>query len=461
VKRLYKITTVMLCTVMLAMSFAGCANKATMNQNSEVKTVHIWSLNSHSKGIMNELVSTYNSTIGKEKGINIVYEVKENNFNQTLDLAIASNQAPEIFNQTGIQQQAENGVIAAIEDMPGGSNFLEKYHDYLIKNFNTYNGKNYSVPYSITTMGLAYNKEMFKRKGIVDANGEAKPPLTYDEMRADAKLLTDTSKQEYGIAMPLKWDGFFSYDIVRTAVASVGYELFDPTKGEYNLDGLKPILNMYMGIKNDKSYFPGADGLDNDPARAQFSEGRIGMKISESWDVGVFNDQFPAKMDWGVAPLPVANADVRYKQFLDCGSVYNINKKTLDNAGADKVMNVYEWINSDEVIKELYKAGMNIPYNPDIVKDVKLDNPKHGWEDFCRLGKISASAPGGVPIDISGEKDAKAVFYEEIWAGKISIDDAIKDLNTRYNIGMKKKLHGDSTIKLDDYINKAWDSRLK
>ncbi|UKI35906.1 MAG: hypothetical protein L6V93_17925 [Clostridiales bacterium] len=62
-------------------------------------------------------------------------------------------------------------------------------------------------------------------------------------------------------------------------------------------------MEAIMQIKSDGSYYPGAEGIDNDPARARFAEGNIGMKIGYSWDVGVLNDQFPCKNATGVLHL--------------------------------------------------------------------------------------------------------------------------------------------------------------
>jgi len=98
--------------------------------------------------------------------------------------------------------------------------------------------------------------------------------------------------------------------ILHAAVPSSGSEGFDPKTGKFDYSVLKPVLETVMGIKEDGSFYPGAEGLDNDPARARFAEGNIGMKFAWSWDVGVFNDQFAAKCDWGVAPIPVEDKNI-------------------------------------------------------------------------------------------------------------------------------------------------------
>jgi ABC-type glycerol-3-phosphate transport system substrate-binding protein len=56
-------------------------------------------------------------------------------------------------------------------------------------------------PYSGYIMGLFYNKKLFKSAGIVDKNGEAKPPETWDEFVTDAVKLTNKKKNISGFGI--------------------------------------------------------------------------------------------------------------------------------------------------------------------------------------------------------------------------------------------------------------------
>lgn len=97
---------------------------------------------------------------------------------------------------------------------------------------------------------------MFKEAGIVDENGEAKPPHTYDELREDAKKLTNAQKGKYGIVLPFKWSAFFDNDVRALMQSDVGNIGYDPVKGTYDYSAMKPIMEMYTGIRDDGSYFP-------------------------------------------------------------------------------------------------------------------------------------------------------------------------------------------------------------
>ncbi len=142
----------------------------------------------------------------------------------------------------------------------------------------------------------------------------------------------------------------------------------DALSGKYDFSVLKPIYDMYVGIKADSSLYPGAETLDNDAARALFAERNIGMKLAGSYDVGVFNSQFVAKCNWGVAPYPVANEGDRYKQYMGMGGYFALTSKAVEEFGEEDSFAIYKFFHSDDMLKALYQKGMVLPYDYDIVK---------------------------------------------------------------------------------------------
>ncbi len=433
---LNKAAVIAAATMLVASMFAGCG-KTAEEVAEGVTEIHVWSGERHSKIALTKLVEEYNKTVGAEKGIKIVYEVKEADLAKNIELALQSGQAPEIFQGGSLAKNVESGYIAALDDLPGGKELVEKYQPFLRDFYNRYDGKTYNLPYGATTNGIVYNKDMFKKAGIVDEKGEAKPPKTWAEMREYAKKLTNDKNNEYGIIYELKEAGFFGNNVEITSAASAGHLAYNPAKGEYDYGAYKAAMETLLGIKEDKSYMPGAESLDNDRARARFSEGNIGMKFAYSFDVGVYNDQFPAKCDWGVAPMPVADENDTYKQYYDLGSGYSVNATVLGSDIAEKVMEAYKWLNSDELFVELYKQCMYIPYNADIVKGVKISNPKKGWEDFRNIMEISVLAPVNRKKDITGFPKPEEDFVNLVWPGDMSVDDFIAKHNKIANDGIK------------------------
>lgn len=433
-KKTKRIAAAILCVAMVVSALASCGNKGT-SQTGGADTVRIWTGDSHSKVTMNRIISDFNSGKGKEMGVKIDYSAKDGDYGQQLEMALASDQAPEMFNWGGwCDTYAEKGYITALDDMPGGKEYIDSYDKQYMTSILKYKDKTYKVPFYVTTVGLVYNKDLFEKYGIVDEKGEALPPQTFEEVREYAKKLTNPEEKEYGIVLPLKNDWFVGTDVEGLLLSSAGKGAFDPVTGKYDFEGLKPIFDMYMGIKEDKSYFPGAEGLTDDPARAQFSQGSIGMKLSASYDVAVFTEQFPATCDWGVAPMPVADINNCYKQRTSSSGYLVINSKATEKFAPEKLMDVFKWFHGEEVLTELYKDCMAIPYDYSMVKDVKLSKELPNWSTFCSFTDISTPIIIIEPkIDLSGKKNSTAIFMQDIWTGNMTSDEAVQELNKTYN----------------------------
>ena len=412
-----------LCTCLAGGMLAGCGGKKA---SGDVETVTFWSVNAHSKGTYERLVKEFNETTGKEIGVAIDYQIKEGgSFTQNLELALANGTAPDLFTSGNISNLAPENKIVAIDDLPGGPELIEKYKDNLTEFMHTFDGKTYSLPYGNTVQGLIYNKDMFKAAGIVDENGEAKPPVTYAEMIEVAKKLTNPDKREYGIILPFKWSGWASSDIVSPARASFGHKGFDPKTGTWDFAILEPVINAYYQMQQDGSVYPGGEGIENDTARAMFAAGGVGMKIGFSFDVGVLNDQFPAEIDWGVAPLPVLDANDTYKQESSVGGSCLINADALNHLSGEQLLKVVEFFVSDYFVQEAYKDCVDLPLSFDTVKDVVLENPKHGWEDFAKLTSISANWYVEPEIDKTAFDSLDVVILRDAMSGKMSAKEVL------------------------------------
>lgn len=441
---------------MLAGVLSGCGGGDTpTGKTGGAETITVWTDSASTKEVMNELIQNYNNTEGKEKGIQIDYQVYGDNYTQMLDLAISSDQQPELFKAQGgvLETYASSGKVMSIEDLPGGQEYLKKFDGLLTHTDHIFGGKTYAVPYSVNTVGLLYNKDLFKKAGIVDENGEAKPPVTWDELCEDAKKITNPQEKVYGIALPLKWEAYYDWEMRFPFFSTVGDDFFNHKSGKFDFASYKPALEWLLQIKNDNSYFPGAEGLDNDTARAQFAEGRVGMKFGAVWDVGVFNDQFVAKMDWGVAPMPKAEADSPNLQFALSTSNLCVGS-TASKKDLSKVMAVFDWMHSDEVLAKLYEESMVIPYDPKIMEKAEREPNQKGWKEFAALLDVSKNVTLQPNLKIEGI-DYKQVF-SKIWVGELGIDEGLADLDTRYNAALDKAV-ADGSVDLQQYSDPNFD----
>lgn len=446
------------CAIAASM-LGGCGGK----QAADVQEVQVWSHNSHSKDFMKTKIDEFNDTKGKDLGVKLVYTVKESDIQQTAEMAYASDQGPDFISQIDIEKNRASGNIIAIDDIKGGKEWIESTYDpstYERSAFKGSDGKVYKLPFDVITFGLIYNKDMFKKYGIVDENGEPTPPETFEEMREYAKRMTNPAEEDYGIIMPMKWGGFVSTDVLSLLYSSTGMGEFNCVEGKFDFSGAKPILEMYYGMIQDNSVFPGGESLDNDTARAYFAERNIGMKFAGSYDVGVFNTQFKAKCDWGVAPYPVADKNQKYKQYMMAGGGYAVSKKAVEKFGDEACLEILKFLYSDDLNKELYEAGMGLGYKPEIAESAKSNNNLKGWEAFSNLVSISTGGYDSAKAELTGERNASQVILEDVLTGNVSIDDAIADLNTRYNAAMKKYYENNPDKNFNKLIKKDWNIKL-
>lgn len=447
----------------IVLSLTCCGNREA--NHMEPRTITVWTNNYHDKTFVLEKVSQWNSTVGKEKNIRIEYQVKDN-LEAALQMAMVSGEAPDMFPILGsnLEQYVDSGWIVAIEDMPGGEELISRFDGMLSYNKHTYGGKTYTLPNSATTYGLVYNKDMFVAAGLVDEAGEAKPPETLDELREYARILTNPSQNEYGIVFPAKYGDWFSDDVLKPATGSSRCFGYDPVTGEYDYSSLVDMMTTIMNIKADGSCLPGADGIDNDPARSRFAEGGIGMYFSASYDYSVFTTQFPVRFHWGVAPYPVRDRENARKQFMAYNRYLGIHQASVEKVGADALMEVYRWFYSEEMMSEAYARGINLPTDKELILSAPIDEDKIQWQEYAALQDVSAATPMQMPYDITGQRTPAEIWQEDIWSGKVAIEDipaACEEMSDIMNQGVEnyQNLHPD--FDPSQLVVKAWEETSK
>ncbi|MBO5059505.1 MAG: extracellular solute-binding protein [Clostridia bacterium] len=447
-----KKTRQILCAALAAMmtlSIASCGTTETSGGN-KIEKITVWSNAAGTKDVLEKLVQEYNENEGKEKGIMIEYTVHGGDYAQTLDMAFANDRAPDMMNIQGERRNyVDKGYLMPIDDLPGMDEFLAKYDEETLTRF-AVDGRIYSVPTQVTAVGLIYNKDLFKKAGIVDENGEAKPPRTWAEMVDAAKKITDVPNKVYGIALPMKWGGYWSWDFQKPMFSATGKYTYDHANDVYDYSLYKEPLEYLLQIKEDKSFYPGPEGLDNDPARAQFAEGFVGMKFAASWDVSVLTNQFPAKCDWGVAPVPAINEEAIGKYYYESADecALDVSSKAREK-DPEKISEVYRFFNSDEVLTRLYEEGCIIPYRSECITNATKISDAKGWVEFGEIATKSKAVQGWVSLKLEGESDKDAL--NKVWYGTMTVDEFIADRNKIWNDAYQKALAEGTVERLEEY----------
>src|SRR4051794_7436936 len=129
-----------------------------------------------------------------------------------------------------------------------------------------------SVPLYGLSYGLFYNKKLFQQAGI------SSPPKTWTEFVADAKKLTDPSKDQWGVAVEgasVTENAHWAFILSRQN----GGNLFDGTKPTFDSPAVVKGVKDYVDLLGeDKVANPSnAQYSDGTQALGQFTKGKTGM----------------------------------------------------------------------------------------------------------------------------------------------------------------------------------------
>jgi len=367
-------------------------------------------------------------------------------YNNVLLLALQNGDGPDIYaDGIELQQLVDMNYAAPLNDLMSDE-MAERVSTMLQVGNNWIGGNWYSLPFRGYNFRLVWNKDLFEAAGL----DPEKAPVSYDEVIEYAKKITEYGQsqdpQKYGFMLPTGED--WIWWIYGSQMARVnGQNYYDYNTGVFDWSVYEPVMKLYMQMQEDGSLFPGGTSMQNDPARAQFAAGNVGMILAASWDIGVFNDQFPCECEWGVAPLPTVDGEFHgYSQF-DAGSYLLINGAS-DDAHRQAAMTFYEYLLSEETLVEYYEGGYGIPVYEGIAEKATSVPDRAGFAGFADVS-IDRMYPYEAPVAIEGDGYGKVM--NSVLTGTVSMEDAFKDLNERYNAAVEKGV-ADGDFVLEDYM---------
>ncbi|MEU0089903.1 extracellular solute-binding protein [Kribbella sp. NPDC006257] len=201
-------------------------------------------------------------------------------------------------------------------------------------------GRIYGVPFEAFSVGLAYNRALFKQAGL----DPDKPPTNWDEVRQYAKQITEkTGKAGYAQLTKDNTGGW----MLTTMTYSMGgtVQSDDGKKSTFNDAPTKKALQLLKDMRWTDNTM-GTNFLYNqEEARQDFAAGKIGMimQAPDAYDMCVKNfGMKPA--DFGEGALPQDGGPFGT---LTGGSIKMINPKSTKN----EIVAALKWIKSQEFDK--------------------------------------------------------------------------------------------------------------
>ncbi|MFB8440977.1 extracellular solute-binding protein [Streptomyces niveus] len=161
-----------------------------------------------------------------------------------------------------------------------------------------YDGKTYAVPQVIDSLGIFYNKKLFKDAGV-------EVPQTIDELKTVSKTIKDKTGKT---GMYLRGDDAYWF---LSFLYGEGGDLVDAKGKTVTVDspaGVKAMEVVKDLVDSGAAKTDATDGWEN--MQAAFKGGDVAMMINGPWAIAdtYAGPQFKDKANLGVAPVPAGSA---------------------------------------------------------------------------------------------------------------------------------------------------------
>lgn len=289
-----------------------------------------------------QLVAPFTAETGTEVE---VVAIPWDSIDEKLTTSVASGAGPDIV-QIGLSKLrtfADAGALLPLDELlatyPGLA--PENFADGVAGKATAVAGQIVSVPW------ISDTRVLFYRKDILEAAGIANPPGTWDQLRADAKVLTGRGEGQYGYYIP-QWDS--SLPVVMTW--DQGGDIIDAEGNvDFNTPAFAAAVDLYAGLHADGSVPKNGD-FDQTQG---FISGIAPMLVSGPYLAKAIAGSAP-ELDgkWGVTTLPKAAAGTSLFAGSNLGVWFNTDQQ-------DDSLKLLEFLSKPATQVEWFKLNGELP----------------------------------------------------------------------------------------------------
>lgn len=211
---------------------------------------------------------------------------------QALQLAVRSNQAPDVFNVPTGGAATLASLHAAKWFAPLDPSFVfDKpfQKETLAEGFTRFDGKQYSFPlfsFRWHSTSVWFDTETVGAGAIDDSSA------TWEKLRAAAAAATKNGK--YGLLLPLQFAGRMADHLSDLAMAAGAPGPINWKTGEYAYSSPEFVaaLEFLLSFQKDRSLHPASSSVDARQGRARWAAGEAAFFLDGPWNSGVLTNSF-------------------------------------------------------------------------------------------------------------------------------------------------------------------------
>ena len=336
-------------------------------------------------------------------GVNVKWEPIAQDYSTVLKTNLAAGTEADVFyiDVSDIDSLMKTGKLLALDDYMSKTGTSKSDFVSTLINAFSYNGKVYGIPKDFNTLGLVYNKDLFKAAGIAEPTND----WSWTDLSTAAKKLT--SGGVVGLSLPADAARFMPF------LWQAGGDLASIN----NAAGVA-ATDFYTGFeaKDGVSKLPSELGMGW-PGEA-FEKGKAAMVFEGGWLPADLNNNFK-NVNYGVVQMPKGTAG---KSNLIFTVSYSVSAKTKNPNAAWALTN---YLTGADNQAKVLKAGFALPTRQALSSQITNVNSK----------AIFDGAPYGKPFNYASTNtgkvnDAIGKALESIMLKKSSTKDALDALAT-------------------------------
>ncbi|MCL5795700.1 MAG: extracellular solute-binding protein [Patescibacteria group bacterium] len=323
----FKALVLTLLAIFILTTFSGCSLfPGSQTASGPKQTITIWQLFDN-KEVFDPIIQDYISNKKSEINVDVVYIKKDYNeyINETVN-ALAAGKGPDIWMIRNDWMPREYDKLKPMPDtLMTVEQYKQKYPDVAV-NDNVIDGKIYGIPWSIDTLVLYYNTNIFQKtrdelinnKSLLSTDSALiDGPLDWEEFIKDIKLLTiknGNTISRAGAALGTSKNVDRSEDILSALMLQNSTKMVSDDKksatfnlpiskqsGEPYYAGTK-ALEFYTAFSNPtKEAYTWNDSMPN--SVQAFIDGKVAMMINYGYIRDTLYNQAPT-LKYDIAPLP-------------------------------------------------------------------------------------------------------------------------------------------------------------
>jgi sn-glycerol 3-phosphate transport system substrate-binding protein len=277
------------------------ATKSGATQASGPKKVVFWhAMGGANNKVVDQMVADYNSSQDKIK-VEAVFQGSYDDLLSKLKASMGTSESPSVVQmyEIGSRFMIDSKAITPMQNFIDADKWDLSQLEPNIVGYYTLGSKLYSMPFNTSNPILYYNKDLFKAAGL----DPAKPPKTFEELKAAAAAITKTGKATGANFAIYGW-------FIEQLFANQGADYVNNGNGRTSL-ATQSLVNTEPGVKvltwwKDLIDTKAANNLGRktDDSKKAFSAGQVGMILDSTAALKGLVDSASGKFEVGTGFLP-------------------------------------------------------------------------------------------------------------------------------------------------------------